>query len=159
MRKARGWRRGMAVVLSVGMGGALAMTASAEETGGYQVNEELVSADAATLNLYGPGLFANAGADGNVDLLSGIEMPGYNDIIARWNELYPNCEVHIDAIPWDSWQTNITTACMSGDVDIILHGATMTDLTEDLAPYLEKDPEYNIKRKFIRRLPDLRRRI
>ena len=29
MRKARGWRRGMAVVLSVGMGGALAMTASA----------------------------------------------------------------------------------------------------------------------------------
>lgn len=54
MRKARGWRRGMAVVLSVGMGGALAMTASAEETSGYQVNEELVSADAATLNLYGP---------------------------------------------------------------------------------------------------------
>lgn len=145
MRKARGWRRGMAVVLSVGMGGALAMTASAAEMDGYQVNEELVSADAATLNLYGPGLFANAGADGNVDLLSGIEMPGYNDIIARWNELYPNCEVHIDAIPWDSWQTNITTACMSGDVDIILHGATMTDLTEDLAPYLEKDPEYKEK--------------
>ena len=144
MRKVRGWRRGVAVVLSVGMGGALAMTAFAEKTSEYQVNEELASAGAATLNLYGPVLFTG-GPEAHEDLISGAEMPGYNDIIARWNELYPDCELNIDAIPWDSWQTNITTACMSGDVDVILHGATMTDLTEDLAPYLEKEPKYRDK--------------
>lgn len=138
----KGMKKLMAVTLCFGMLGSGAMVAAADEAAGYQVNEELAAGEGATLNLYGPGIFTDTGADGSMDLISGVEKPGYNELIARWNELYPNCEVVIDAIPWDSWQTNITTACMSGDVDIIVHGATMVDLTEDLAPYIEKEPEY-----------------
>lgn len=137
----------MAVALCLGMitsSAAMVSAAEADEAGsdGYQINEELAAGEGTTLNLYGPGIFTETGADGSLDLISGVEKPGYNELIAHWNELYPNCEVVIDAIPWDSWQTNITTACMSGDVDIIIHGATMTDLTEDLGPYIEKDPGY-----------------
>lgn len=135
-------KRWMAVSLCLGVIGSAVMTGAAEEATGYQVNEELAAGEGATLNLYGPGVFTDTGADGAIDLISGVEKPGYNKLIERWNELYPNCEVVIDAIPWDSWQTNITTACMSGDVDIIIHGATMVDLTEDLAPYIEKEPGY-----------------
>lgn len=132
----------MAVTLCLGMIGSTAMVVGAEETSGYQVNEELAAGEGTTLSLYGPGVFTGVGEEGSLDLISGVEKPGYNELIERWNELYPNCEVVIDAIPWDSWQTNITTACMSGDVDIIVHGATMLDLTEDLAPYIEAEPGY-----------------
>ncbi len=111
------------------------------ETGGYQKNESLDTSKEVTLNVFGPGIFA-VGEEGVTDLVSGIFKPGYKDIIARWNEFYPNVTLQIENASWDSWQSAITTACLSGEVDIIMHGGTMTDLTEDLAPYLEKDPEY-----------------
>ncbi len=111
-------------------------------TSGYQVNESLDQSEPITLNVFGPGIFASSGAEGVTDLVSGIYKPGYNEIIARWNELYPNVTLSIEGCAWDSWQSAITTACLSGDVDVIMHGATMTDLTEDLSTYLENDPDY-----------------
>lgn len=132
-----------ALTLCVAMLGSTAVIASAEETSGYQVNEELAAAESTTLNVYGAGIFTTTGADGAIDLISGREIPGYNELLARWNELYPNCEVVIEAIPWDNWQANITTACLGGEVDVIAHGATMIDLTEDLAPYIEAEEGYS----------------
>lgn len=139
----RNVKKVLAATLCLSMLGTGMLAVNAEETaGGYQVNEELAALEGQKLNVYGPGIFSIGGAEGSVDLLTGVEIPSYNVIIERWNELYPNCELTIEAIPWDSWQTNITTACLSGEVDIISHGATMIDITEDLAPYLEAEPEY-----------------
>lgn len=115
-------------------------TSEAVKTSGYQINEDLDLEEKVTLDVFGPGPFTSE--DGVTDLVSGLYKPGFSEIIKRWNELYPNVTLNIEPSSWDSWQSAITTACLSGDVDVIMHGATMTDLTEDLAPYLEADPEY-----------------
>lgn len=106
----------------------------------YKANPDLVNTEA-KLTLYGPGIFSK-GREDTTDLLTGEVVPGYHKVIERWNKFYPNCTLDIQEQPWDSWQTAIMTACLSGDVDIILHGASMTGLTEDLSPYLKADPEY-----------------
>jgi ABC-type glycerol-3-phosphate transport system substrate-binding protein len=98
-----------------------------------------------TLNLFGTANFVDVGPDGMMDLLSGVEMPGYNELIAEWNKLHPNVEIVVKTCPWDSWITSIQTAVLGGDVDIILHGATLTELCEPLDPYLQRDPEYAAK--------------
>lgn len=95
-----------------------------------------------TLHLYGTANFVDVGAEGMIDLVSGVEMPGYNELIALWNEKYPNVEIVVETCPWDNWITSIQTAVLGGGVDIILHGATLTELCEPLDPYLEKDAEY-----------------
>lgn len=94
-----------------------------------------------TLKLFGPGLLTELTEAGSIDLISGIELPGYEVLIKRWNELYPNVTLQIETIPWDNWQASIQTAALSGDVDIIMHGASLTDLAEPLDPYIEKEPE------------------
>lgn len=110
-------------------------------TVGYQINDSLNLEEEVTLNIFGPGIF-DVGEEGVTDLTSNIFKPGYNEIIERWNELYPNVTLNIEVASWDSWQSAITTACLSGDIDVIMHGASMTDLTEDLTPYVDADPEY-----------------
>lgn len=90
-----------------------------------------------TLNILGPGLFADIGEEDKKDLVTGDETQGYHVVVERWNELYPNVTLNIEPISWDNWQSVITTACLSGDVDVILHGASMVDMTEDLTPYIE----------------------
>ncbi len=127
----------MIIAATMVMSMAFGVTSMAD----YQVNEDLDLETPVTLNVYGPGLFTT-GEDGQTDLVSGISQPGYDVIVERWNELYPNCELVIEDIPWDNWQAGIQTACLSGDVDVIIHGATLTDITTDLAPYLEADPDY-----------------
>ena len=99
-------------------------------------------AEKVTLRLYGTANFIDVGPDGMIDLVSGVEMPGYNELIAAWNEKYPNVEIIVETCPWDNWIASITTAVQGGDVDIILHGATLTELCEPLDPYLEKDAAY-----------------
>ena len=99
-------------------------------------------AEKVTLRLYGTANFVDVGPDGMIDLVSGVEMPGYNELIAAWNEKYPNVEIVVETCPWDNWIAAITTAVQGGDVDIILHGATLTELCEPLDPYLEKDAAY-----------------
>lgn len=95
-----------------------------------------------TLRLFGTANFIDVGPDGMIDLVSGVEMPGYNELIAKWNEKHPNVEIVVETCPWDNWITSIQTAVLGGDVDIILHGATLTELCEPLDPYLAKDADY-----------------
>ncbi len=94
-----------------------------------------------TLRMYGPGLFTEVGAEGTVDIVSGLERPGYDKLLERWNELYPNVKVEIEAIPWDNWKAAVQTAAMSGDYDIIIHGNGNADFCLDLTEYIENDPE------------------
>ncbi len=115
---------------------APAATEAAASDNGLDPNEKV------TLHLYGTANFIDVGAEGMIDLVSGVEMPGYNELIAAWNEKYPNVEIVVETCPWDNWITSITTAVQGGDVDIILHGATLTELCEPLDPYLERDAAY-----------------
>ena len=126
-------KRTIALVLTLSLVFALCVSGSA-----FAISED----DKVTLHLYGTANFVDVGADGMTDLVSGIEMPGYNELIGYWNELHPNVEVVVETCPWDSWLTSIQTAVLSGGVDIILHGATLTELCEPLDSYLEADPEF-----------------
>ncbi len=94
-----------------------------------------------TLKLYGPGLFTDVGPDGNTDIVTGICKPGYSVVVDRWKELYPDVELQIETIPWDNWKAACQTAALSGDVDIIIHGASIVPICEPLSEYLEKDPQ------------------
>ncbi len=112
----------------------------AVDTSGYQVNESLNLDEEVTLSIYGPALFAS-GAEGHDDVSTGLFRPGYNELAARWNELYPNCALEIEDIPWDSYTSAIQTAALGGGVDIMVHGH-IDGLAEDLKPYLEAEPEF-----------------
>lgn len=94
--------------------------------------------EAVTLNILGPGLFAAIGEKDKEDLVTGVKTTGYHAILERWKELNPKITLNIEPTGWDNWQSVITTAALSGDVDVILHGASIVDITEDLAPYIEK---------------------
>lgn len=94
-----------------------------------------------TLKLYGPGLFTDVGPDGNTDIVTGVSKPGYSVVVDRWKELYPDVELQIETIPWDNWKAACQTAALSGDVDIIIHGASIVPICEPLSEYLEKDPQ------------------
>lgn len=94
-----------------------------------------------TLKMYGPGLFSTVGVDGSVDMITGAEKPGYQVVIDRFKELYPNVDLVIEPIPWDNWKAALQTAAISGDVDILLHGASLGPVVEPLQPYLDQDPE------------------
>lgn len=95
----------------------------------------------ATLRLSGPGLFTTVGENGSMDLVTGAQKPGYKEVIERWNEIYPNVTVEVETAPWDNWTAALQTAALSGQVDILLHGASVTAVAEPLDSYLEKDPE------------------
>lgn len=94
-----------------------------------------------TLKMYGPGLFSAVGLEGSMDMITGAEKPGYQIVIDRFKELYPNVELVIEPIPWDNWKAAVQTAAISGDVDILLHGASLGPVVEPLQPYLDKNPE------------------
>lgn len=105
------------------------------EAAGLDENEEF------TLRLMGPGLLGSQGESGALDMVTGLETPGYNVIIDRWQELHPNVKLEIENAPRDSWQSAVQAAVLSGEVDVVLHGATLTALVEPLDEYLEADPE------------------
>ena len=92
-----------------------------------------------TLRLLGPGCFATVGRDGVVDPVTGVQKPGYSVVEARLKEEFPNVTFELQANPWDSWQAKIQTAVAGEMVDVIIHGAAVLDVVEDLTPYLERD--------------------
>lgn len=102
---------------------------------------EVISEESATLRMYGPGLFTEVGPDGTTDMITGATRPGYNVVVDRWHELYPNVELVIETIPWDNWKAAIQTAALSGDYDILIHGNGNADYSEDLTEYINNDPE------------------
>lgn len=119
---------------------SLCSVGSAE--GGYAVNPNLDANAELTLTLFGPGLFASVGETGSINLTSGVTTPGYQEVVERWNSYYPNVKLDIQNIPWSDWQANVTTAVMGGDVDVILHGATLAALCEDLQTYIDASENY-----------------
>lgn len=112
-------------------------TTQAESGGEAGTSEEEI-----TLHVYGPGLFAEQGEKGSLDMITGEETPGYDVVVNKWNELHPNVHVEIEAVPWENWQSSIQTAVLGGGIDLILHGASICDLVEPLDSYLEADPEF-----------------
>lgn len=108
----------------------------------YAEAAELDENEEFTLRLMGPGLLGSQGESGALDMVTGLETPGYNVIIDRWEELHPNVKLEIENAPWDSWQSAVQAAVLSGEVDVVLHGATLTALVEPLDDYLANDPEY-----------------
>ena len=121
----------------------LKVEAAVVTTSGYEINTDLDLETEVTLDIVGPALFQNENE--TTDLVSGLVKPGYSVIADRWNELYPNVKLNFNICPWSDWQSSITTACLDGNADVIMHGATMIDLTEDLAPYIEADSGYRDK--------------
>lgn len=135
LKEAPKMKKILAIVLTL----ALMLSAFGTAFADYEANAELAASGKATLNVYGPGLFSS-GAEGVTDIVTEITKPGYNEIIAKWNEYYPDCELIIEDIPWDSYSSAITTAAMAGDIDVMIHGH-IAGLYEDLRPYLAADAE------------------
>lgn len=111
---------------------ALTLTAALAEP-----NTEL----SGTIRIIGPGALNGSGAEGSEDLISGEFKPGYNALFAAFNEDYPNIKVEFTETPWDNWKAVLQTAAAGGTADILLHGSMLTDISMDLTPYLEQDPE------------------
>ena len=116
-------------------------TESTKETGAEET-QGAGSEFSGTLKMYGPGLFADVGQDGTIDMITGVKKPGYQMVIDRWEELYPNVELVIEPIPWDNWKAALQTAAISGDVDILIHGASLGPVVEPLGPYVKRDSDY-----------------
>lgn len=129
----------LAMILALLMLVGSAAAAGAE---GYTVNPNLDQNEELSLTLFGPGLFSTVGESGSIDLTSGITIPGYDQVVAKWNEYYPNVKLDVQAIPWSDWQANVSTAVMSGNVDVIMHGATLATLCEDLQPRIDAETGY-----------------
>lgn len=129
---------------------------SAENEDDEEPAGEVISMEEGILRLYGPGLFTVVGQDGSEDLVTGTKKPGYQVIIDRWHEMYPNVEIQIEAIPWDNWKAAVQTAALSGDYDILIHGNGNADFCLDLTDYIAKDEEVSTNMTFYpyRRNPD-----
>jgi ABC-type glycerol-3-phosphate transport system substrate-binding protein len=125
--------------------GATVTPATSSEATPTTASSEL-SDEPVTLKIVGCSAFSASGPDGTVDAITGLEMPGYNQIVEAWNELHPNVTLEIEAYPWDNWQAAIQTAVLAGNVDVIMHGATLTDLVTPLDDRIASDPDFNSKR-------------
>ncbi len=112
-----------------------------DESTNEEAASQVISEEAATLRLYGPGLFTTVGENGSTDIVTGVSKPGYKVVIDRWKEFYPNVELQIETIPWDNWRAATQTAALSGDVDVLLHGSSIVPVCEPIVSYLEKEPE------------------
>jgi ABC-type glycerol-3-phosphate transport system substrate-binding protein len=67
-------------------------------------------------------------------------------IVDEWNRLHPDVSLVIEAYPWDNWQAAIQTAVLAGGVDVIMHGATLTDLSTPLDDRVKADAAWASKR-------------
>ena len=126
-------KRLLALILCVLLSLSLVSVAFAAETKDH-------SAYTGDFRMVGPGVFAAVGEDGIVDPVTGIMKPGYKDVMGWLQEEFPNVNFMIDASSWDSWQAKIQAAAAGKQVDLVLHGAAVLDVCEDLTPYIEADP-------------------
>lgn len=129
-------------------GGAETTTDTTTENQDTTATETETESDAAAdttteggkvLKIAGPGLFTTVGKDGSTDIVTGVELPGYQVVMDRWAELHPDVTLEIEPAPWDNWKPLLQTAALSGEVDVLLHGASITDIAEPVGPYLEKE--------------------
>ena len=67
---------------------------------------------------------------------------GYYVIKELYEAEHPNVELQLTGIPWDSWQAKLTTVAAANQVDVVVHGASIVDIVEDLTPYAEKDGDF-----------------
>ena len=99
-----------------------------------------------TLKATGPGEFNMTGPNGTIDPVSGRQLPGYKMIVDEFMKQHPDVNVIVETLPWDNWIAGIQTAVLSGNVDVIIHGASLPHFAEPLEPYIAKDPEWASKR-------------
>lgn len=95
------------------------------------------------LRLIGPG-WPTAETD-EVDPVTKQSKTGFHVVKEAFKKLYPDVELEIESIPWDSWQAKLQTAAAGGLADILVHGSSMTDVVEDLTPYIAKDSDITDK--------------
>jgi len=103
---------------------------------------EVAASDAyagVTLRIAGPGGMASSDAEGATDE-NGNYVPGYNELIAAFLEDYPGVIVEFSPATWSDWRGFLQTAVVGETVDVILHGAMLTDLCLDLTDYIAQDP-------------------
>jgi ABC-type glycerol-3-phosphate transport system substrate-binding protein len=117
---------------------------SAVYSGGSQATKP--AAPSKTIKMVGGGEILAMGPKPTIDAITGLELPGYQVVLDEWKRLHPDTEAVIEAFPWDNWTASIQTAAMSGSLDVILHGASLTDLAVALDDYIAKDPAWASKR-------------
>ncbi|WP_099205561.1 ABC transporter substrate-binding protein [Scatolibacter rhodanostii] len=148
-------KRMMAVLLSLSLTLSLAAcgdsapkessSGTSEKEASANVSEVANDEEPITLKLVGPGLFTTVGETGSMDLVTGLERPGYQVVVERWNELHPNVKLEIETSPWDNWKAVLQTAALSNDVDVLLHGSSITAIAEPIGKWLDEDPSLDGK--------------
>lgn len=106
------------------------------------IESELDTQEAVTLKIYGPGFFSESGETGAMSAYTGEMTMGYDKVLERWNELYPNVTVELEAIGWTDWRAAIQAAVLGNGVDIIAHGGLLPTLCEPLDGFLMEDPDF-----------------
>jgi ABC-type glycerol-3-phosphate transport system substrate-binding protein len=94
------------------------------------------------MRIVGPNLSTERST---VDPVSGKTIPGYDEIQAMAEKAFPEFDIQITASPWDGWTTKLQTAAASNLVDIMMHGASITDAVFDLKPFFQADPAFEKK--------------
>ena len=69
--------------------GADSQTQAPAGTAQWESGSQATAEEEVTLHLFGPGLLSTVGENGSIDLISGLEMPGYQVIVDRWMNSTP----------------------------------------------------------------------
>jgi ABC-type glycerol-3-phosphate transport system substrate-binding protein len=99
-----------------------------------------------TLKIIGSNTFSTTGPDGTIDAITGRELPGYKMIVDAWQKIHPDVELEIEANPAPNWQAALQTGVLAGGVDILLHGASMVDLSMPLNDRIANDSQWAVNR-------------
>lgn len=121
-------KKAIAIMLAGIMSMSMAIPCLAEET-----NTEI----SGELRVAGVGFGA---PDDVTDPLSGVTKIGYNTLIEKFQEAYPNVTVTIDTYGWTDWQSKLSSLVLGEQVDVLVHGGSLVDLVDELSPYIEADP-------------------
>lgn len=122
-------------------GGSAAAADTAADTAEQQAGTETAASDSGekiVIRVVGPMENEND----TTNPVTKQTVRGYYVIKELYEAEHPNVELQLTGIPWDSWQAKLTTVAAANQVDVVVHGASIVDIVEDLTPYAEKDGEF-----------------